>query len=64
MPNCQYQFPNTSKTHKKGDICNSYIRKKGSSYCWRHKDQVDLQENKETDEVKNDLEFIQLENSQ
>lgn len=66
MPNrCNYVFTNNSKTHQKGEICNGFIRKKGQNLCWKHKDQIEVEnEIKQTEkEVKNDLEFIQLENS-
>jgi hypothetical protein len=56
-----YQFTNNSKTHKRGEICGSMIRKKSYNYCWKH--QMSDKQLIPEDKKQNDLEFIQLENS-
>jgi hypothetical protein len=75
MPNCKHIFSNNSKTHKKGEVCNSHIRKKEEQFCWRHK-QIPQAQLNDIDEIKPDsvsqildssseeqATFIQLENS-
>lgn len=67
MPNtCKDIFTNNSKTHKKNDVCCSVIRKKDSSYCWKHQQNDNTQnDNIQSDQliVRPENNFIQLENS-
>lgn len=70
---CPYVFPHTTKNHKKGDICNNPIRKKGRPLCWYHIETLkpsntEIKEIKEEDNSKDEIidmkqTFIQLENS-
>jgi hypothetical protein len=62
MPYCQYIFTNNSKSHKKGEVCNCVIRKKGATYCWKHERTQENVSEPETSKH-SDEDFIQLENS-
>jgi hypothetical protein len=59
---CQYIFTNNSKSHKKGEVCNSVIRKKGVTYCWKHER---TQNNTPEPDTKSpsDMDYVQLKNS-
>jgi hypothetical protein len=64
---CKHVFTNNSKTHKKNEVCGSVIRKKGSSYSWKHQQNDSPQnDNIQSDQliVRPENNFIQLENSQ
>jgi hypothetical protein len=59
---CEYVFTNNSKSHKKGEVCNCVIRKKGVTYCWKHERTLDNAPEFETKQPA-DTNYIQLENS-
>jgi hypothetical protein len=67
MPNCTYIFTNNSKNHKKGEICNAVIRKKGANMCWQHQhtqdQKVEIEHNINGNTENEKINWTQLENS-
>ena len=68
MNTCQYQHINNSRHHKKGEICNKYIRTPSSNFCWAHRDSKQVKPIKEEPHVQlveepKESQFIQLTNS-
>jgi hypothetical protein len=64
---CNYVFPKSTKYHKRGEVYNLVIRKKGESHCWNHKtpkaeNPIQIPDNLDNKEEKCE-DFVQLENS-